>query len=130
MRARFASLIICLTVCGSLARGAERPIREEKTCDCDEGWTGINCNVCTDNKACDALVEPGEGGVCYQNGEVVKNNFQMCDVTNKAIRDLLKEQVPQVTFTCKKDDKKCDFQCMSLLSLPNSLAPDIAADRT
>lgn len=35
----------------------------------------------------------------------------MCDVTNRAIRDLLKEQVPQVTFTCKADTKECDFQC-------------------
>jgi ABC-type multidrug transport system ATPase subunit/ABC-type multidrug transport system permease subunit len=99
-------------VCGSLGRGPERPIREEKTCDCDEGWTGINCNVCTTNKACDALMDEDAkgGGVCYQNGEVVKNNFQMCDVTNRAIRDLLKEQVPQVTFTCKAEEEKCDFQ--------------------
>ena len=32
-------------VCGSLAR-TERPARgkDEKKCNCDDGWTGINCN--------------------------------------------------------------------------------------
>lgn len=51
------------------------------------------------------------GGVCYQNGEVVKENYQMCDVTNVKIRDLLEEKVPQVTFTCNKEDAECAFQC-------------------
>lgn len=99
------------TVCGSLGHGQDRPIRDGPSCQCDEGWTGINCNVCTEDKACDALMQTGDGGVCYQRGEVVNHNFQMCDVTNKAIRDLLKTQIPQVTFTCKKEDRKCDFQC-------------------
>jgi ABC-type multidrug transport system ATPase subunit/ABC-type multidrug transport system permease subunit len=55
-------------------------------------------------------MENGEGGVCYTGGEVIKQNFQFCDVTNRAIRDLLKEQVPQVTFTCKNESQECDFQ--------------------
>lgn len=100
-------------VCGSLARGNNRPPRTDAKCECDEGWTGINCNVCTDDRACDALMETGDGGVCYQNGEVVKNNYQMCDVTNQKIRDLLGTQVPQVTFTCDKNSSQCDFQCKS-----------------
>jgi hypothetical protein len=83
----------------------------ESNCQCDEGWTGINCNVCTDNKACNALMETGTGGVCYQNGEVVKHNYQICDVTNQKITDLLGEQRPEVTFTCKEEDSTCDFQC-------------------
>jgi hypothetical protein len=100
-------------VCGSLARGDNRPVREEKQCKCDDGWTGINCNVCTDDHVCNAFTPTGDGGVCYTGGEVVKQNYQICDVTNRAIRDLLKEQVPQVTFTCKADTKECDFQCKS-----------------
>ena len=56
-------------------------------------------------------METGDGGVCYQNGEVVKNNYQMCDVTNQKIRDLLGAQVPQVTFTCDANSSQCDFQC-------------------
>lgn len=97
-------------LCGSLTRGLDRPPREGDACECDAGWTGINCNVCTEDRACDALMQTGDGGVCYQRGEVVKHNYQMCDVTNKAIRDLLGEKVPQVTFDCKEEDKKCDFQ--------------------
>ncbi|KAK3393564.1 hypothetical protein B0H63DRAFT_498688 [Podospora didyma] len=97
-------------LCGSLARGPDRPVREGPYCDCDEGWTGINCNVCTKDDVCNKMTETGDGGVCYKGGEVVKQNHQMCDVTNKAIRDLLGAQVPQVTFTCKKDVAECDFQ--------------------
>lgn len=54
-----------------------------------------------------------KGGVCYQNGEVVKENFQNCEVTNRKIRDLLEEKVPEVTFTCNREDATCDFQCKS-----------------
>ncbi|KAK4144391.1 uncharacterized protein C8A04DRAFT_36639 [Dichotomopilus funicola] len=96
--------------CGSLPRGRNRPTRQGKSCECDEGWTGINCNMCTSDRACDAMTETGDGGVCYTGGEVVKQNYQMCDVTNKAIRDLLGAQVPQVTFTCDRSSGECDFQ--------------------
>lgn len=59
------------------------------------------------------MTETGDGGVCYTGGEVVKQNYQMCDVTNRAIRELLGAQVPQVTFTCDKASGECDFQCES-----------------
>lgn len=52
----------------------------------------------------------GEGGVCYQNGEVVTENFQMCSVTNKMIGALLGDKKPEVTFSCNKKDETCDFQ--------------------
>jgi hypothetical protein len=80
-------------------------------CACDEGWTGINCNVCTQDKACDPLMETKDGGVCYQMGEVVDQNHQMCDVTNKQILAILEGKIPQVTFSCKKETGNCDFQC-------------------
>ena len=55
---------------------------------------------------------PDDGGaVCYQNGDVVKENYQMCDVTNKQIIEILKGKKPQVTFTCNRDDATCAFQC-------------------
>ncbi|KAK3987774.1 hypothetical protein QBC44DRAFT_330918 [Cladorrhinum sp. PSN332] len=106
----FGGLDCLEPLCGSLPRGVDRPKREDKYCECDEGWFGINCNVCKSDRACDAMTETGDGGVCYTGGEVVKQNHQMCDVTNKAIRSLLGEKVPQVTFTCKKEDGQCDFQ--------------------
>ncbi|KAH0559401.1 hypothetical protein GP486_004086, partial [Trichoglossum hirsutum] len=36
-----------------------------------------------------------EGGVCYSGGIAVKENYQMCDVTNRKILDQLKERKPQ-----------------------------------
>ncbi|KAI6081498.1 hypothetical protein F4821DRAFT_249212 [Hypoxylon rubiginosum] len=96
--------------CGSLARGRDRPLRSGDTCDCDEGWTGINCNVCTQDNACNALMETGEGGVCYQNGEVIDQNHQMCGVTNDKILSMLDGKIPQATFNCKKETGFCDFQ--------------------
>lgn len=92
-------------------------MRQGDTCDCDEGWTGVNCNVCTANKACDALMETGDGGVCYQNGEVVKQNYQMCDITNSKILDMLDGKIPQASFSCEKESGVCDFQC-KLPALP------------
>jgi hypothetical protein len=110
-------------VCGSLAKGRDRQMRSGETCDCDDGWTGINCNVCTEDKACNSMVQTGTGGVCYQNGEVVVQNHQICKVTNRKITDLLGEQHPEVTFTCQKDERTCDFQCMSGIRLPVNVPP-------
>jgi hypothetical protein len=99
-------------VCGSLADDdRDRPMRQGDYCECKEGWTGINCNVCTENKACNALMPTKDGGVCYQNGEVVHENYQMCDVTNKNIVSLLDGRRPQVTFSCNADEATCAFQC-------------------
>lgn len=56
----------------------------------------------------------GEGGVCYRDGEVVKENYQICDVTNKKIVEMLDGKVSQATFTCEKEDDTCAFQCKSM----------------
>lgn len=98
-------------LCGSLAHGRERaPRGSETSCECEEGWSGINCNVCQTDMACNALMPTGDGGVCYKGGIAVKQNFQMCDVTNRKIRDQLKEQKPQVTFSCQNQTQECSFQ--------------------
>ncbi|EFW15880.1 ABC transporter [Coccidioides posadasii str. Silveira] len=52
----------------------------------------------------------GEGGVCYKEPLVVKENYQICDVTNRKILDQLKEKKPQVTFSCTAKDHTCNFQ--------------------
>lgn len=55
-------------------------------------------------------METGDHGVCYQNGEVVKNNYQMCGVTNEKILFMLDGKIPQASFTCHKETGFCDFQ--------------------
>lgn len=116
---RYDSFLTIL-VCGSLAAGKNRPIRSEESCQCDEGWFGINCNVCNSNKACNAMMPGNEGGVCYRDGEVVKENYQMCDVTNAQILKILDGRKPQVTFTCEKEDLTCAFQCKNEFPILNS----------
>lgn len=112
-------------VCGSLAAGPNRPIRPPgEACACDDGWDGVNCNVCQSDEVCEALV-PGSGAaggaVCFADG-LVRRNYQMCDVTNRKILDQLKDRKPQVTFSCDVDSATCSFQCMSSPSLAGSLS--------
>jgi hypothetical protein len=98
-------------LCGSLSDGKDRLPRKGEECDCHDGWSGINCNVCKTNDVCNSMTSSGEGGVCYKGGLVVRENYQQCDVTNKQILDQLKGQKPQVTFSCEKEDAICNFQC-------------------
>ncbi|KAF1816860.1 putative ABC transporter [Eremomyces bilateralis CBS 781.70] len=96
-------------LCGSLA-DRDRAPRAGDTCDCNDGWTGINCNLCKTDNACNAFMPEGKGGVCYQQGLMVKENYQMCDITNKKILQQLKGKVPQATFACNADREECNFQ--------------------
>ncbi|KAI8455687.1 hypothetical protein BY996DRAFT_8460425 [Phakopsora pachyrhizi] len=86
-----------LKVCGSLADGDKRHVRPENStcCDCNKGWTGVNCNVCENNDSCAALIPPYSPGkllvqisnpqknrseaVCYKGGFAVNRNYQMCN---------------------------------------------------
>ncbi|KAL2353006.1 hypothetical protein BJ546DRAFT_986086 [Cryomyces antarcticus] len=97
-------------VCGSLADGKDRLPRQEQYCSCREGWEGINCNVCKSNDACNALMPEGKDGICYREGLVVNENYQMCDITNRKILDQLKDQKPQATFSCNAKKEECNFQ--------------------
>lgn len=99
--------------CDSLADGDRRRPREEgETCECKDGWGGINCNgrfsppvhrvtlslalVCQNDNACIGF--PLAGGIsslteglntenmtCYTGGETVFNNHQMCNVTSRSL---------------------------------------------
>ncbi|SCV74104.1 BQ2448_6536 [Microbotryum intermedium] len=122
-------------LCGSLADGNERFPRNGTECECAPGWAGLNCNVCETNKACSALIasrDPANGmfktsdkngkgdgddddtdndnAVCYKEGYAVKEMFQMCDVTNRKIVDMLPNRPPQVSFTCDVPSATCGFQ--------------------
>ena len=96
-------------LCGSPAQKV-RPPREGDNCECAEGWEGINCNVCQTDQACNALMPEDQGGVCYKGGVVLKQNHQMCNVTNRKVIDQLKERTPQITFSCNAKDDTCNFQ--------------------
>lgn len=99
-------------LCGSLqaSNNNDRPIRKGDSCDCEEGWDGINCNICLQDSVCDKFMPEGLQGTCYKNGMIVNKFHQMCDVTNKQIVKILEGKKPQVTFSCEKDDAICNFQ--------------------
>lgn len=101
-----------LPLCGGLGDGINRPKRGEKqkSCDCSDGWSGINCNVCENDSVCDSFVPDGLKGTCYKQGILVSNFHQVCDVTNNKILDILDGKLPQVTFSCNKTAQVCDFQ--------------------
>lgn len=94
-------------------------MREGNDCECADGWGGLNCNVCETDKACDAMMPEDKDGICYKTGIVVKENHQMCDVTNRKILDQLKEKKPQITIACHAEDETCNFQCTLHPIFPN-----------
>ncbi|GAA5914974.1 putative ATP-dependent permease ADP1 [Sporobolomyces salmoneus] len=111
-------------LCGSLAAGQDHRFpREGDDCECDEGWSGLNCNVCETDEACEALIDrdhdrlikgsddtDDDKAVCYKEGFGVKEMYQICDVTNRKILDMLPGRPPQVTFTCDIPNESCGFQ--------------------
>ncbi|KAK0550556.1 FAD-dependent urate hydroxylase [Tilletia horrida] len=86
----------------------------ENNCKCSYGWAGLNCNTCQRDEACANFVMGGEAlgedGVCYTGGQTVRQSFQQCDVTNSRILEMLPGRPPQVTFSCARDTKECNFQ--------------------
>ena len=109
-------------LCGGLNKTNElRPIRNDtfnndtytNQCDCDDGWEGINCNICNEDDVCRDFFDDDElkkGAVCNRNGIIVKKLYQGCDVTNPKIIQLLPKQKPQVSFHCDKSTEECFFQ--------------------
>ncbi|QLG71364.1 hypothetical protein HG535_0B04040 [Zygotorulaspora mrakii] len=103
-----------IPVCGGLSDdNSRRPKRSNVTneCDCSDGWGGINCNICQDDFVCDAFMPDIElKGTCNKNGMIANKLYQGCNVTNEKIIQILKGQIPQVTFSCDKKKKNCNFQ--------------------
>ncbi|KAF9507174.1 hypothetical protein BS47DRAFT_1373972 [Hydnum rufescens UP504] len=89
-------------------------------CGCKDGWGSINCNVCQLDNACSrfpisGMVAPFDSEVeqnmtCYKGGDTVIHNYQMCDLTNRKILDMLPGRPPQVTFSCNRADETCGFE--------------------
>lgn len=59
----------------------------------------------------------GKDGVCYTEGAVVEENFQICDITNRKILDTLGDKKPQATFSCNAPRAECNFQCKRALPI-------------
>ncbi|CAL9730569.1 hypothetical protein MOUN0_J08856 [Monosporozyma unispora] len=110
----FAGDDCSLPLCGSLENdNNKRPIRSNitDTCDCEQGWGGINCNVCEQDSVCDSFMPDSSlKGTCYEDGMIVNKVYQNCNVTNNKILQILNGKIPQVTFICHKDSQTCNFQ--------------------
>ena len=100
-------------LCGSLAQ-KNRPLKppRRKWCSCNDGWDGINCNVCQEDMVCKSFTPEPQGAVCYKGGLPQKEVHHMCNVTNPGIVKQLKDEIPQATLSCNAQRKDCNFQCM------------------
>lgn len=97
-----------------------RGIRNGTECECNEGWGGINCNMCTSDRACDAFMpkvsnalggDSDVKGTCYRGGQLVKKSYHMCAVTNQKLVKLLgADRKPEATFSCNATSAKCTFE--------------------
>lgn len=56
------------------------------------------------------MMPNNEDGVCYREGVLQKENFQICDITNVKIVEMLKDKKPQATFSCNAERAECNFQ--------------------
>lgn len=108
-------------LCGSLfMKDREGPKKEGKRCECEDGWTGVNCNVCAKDEVCRV------GDVCHRGTFAIHQAFKSCEagietflfillVLPDFYRRLLGGKVAEVTAGCRVDDPKrsitnCDIQ--------------------
>lgn len=62
--------------------------------------------------------------VCYKGGLAVERNFQMCDVTNRKIKDTIPDgKLPQVTFSCDANGPQSNASYSPSLDFMNNLEP-------
>ncbi|KAI8816711.1 putative ABC transporter [Fimicolochytrium jonesii] len=112
-------------LCDSLASGPNRSPRpsDKASCDCTDGWTGINCNICMRDDACTTLNPPRDPEfpvpgtpeqdlpVCYSGiRPATGTNYLQCEVRNKRILDMLNGPKPEITYSCSGPESTCNFQ--------------------
>lgn len=103
-----------IKVCGSLTSGDRKIPAPNQGCKCDDGWAGLNCNVCTKDEVCNPLVEAGVNGTCYTGPVVVKRHFKSCTASVPLLEEMFPEKQPAITFGCnihKQNNNTCSFQC-------------------
>jgi hypothetical protein len=66
---------------------------------CDENWSGQNCNVCNNDNVCSPLGVLGTQQICNK-GPVVwaDNHHGYCTVNNALLSNLVQNQVVNATF--------------------------------
>lgn len=67
-------------LCGSLfMKNRDGPKKEGQRCECEDGWTGINCNVCERDEVC------REGDVCHHGTFAIHQAFKSCEAGTKIV---------------------------------------------
>ncbi|EPZ33247.1 ABC transporter domain-containing protein [Rozella allomycis CSF55] len=88
-------------LCQSPVNKKRKPPNGDDLCECDDGWTGVNCNVCLTDDACVAFFGPGTNATCYKEGIVVNKQFRSCDVKLPPLLQMgLGDKKPYVTTQC------------------------------
>lgn len=92
----------CGTVlCGALSM-EERPPLEGKSCECEEGWGGLNCNVCQMNSACRLFKS---NSTCYKGPIIKSHAFKSCGaILPPLYRRLLLNKPTNATTECTKQE--------------------------
>ncbi|KAI9608115.1 hypothetical protein H4Q26_005571 [Puccinia striiformis f. sp. tritici PST-130] len=108
-------------VCGSLARGDERHVRQDNSTSCPATTAGLGSTVTyakmikPNHPSARSIVTTPERSnkseaVCYKGGYTVKESFQMCNITNRKIVDMLPGRPPEGSLSCDMNKKSCQFQ--------------------
>ncbi|KAJ3212142.1 hypothetical protein HDU67_004012 [Dinochytrium kinnereticum] len=114
-------------LCDSLADGDQRhqiPAGQQY-CECDDGWFGNNCNVCSKDNVCSQMIIGDLPGVCYKSSMAVRQNFMQCQVTNEGVVKNLKKSA-EVTFTCDSWYGESDIESSSNRPLEQLPAKNIS----
>lgn len=98
----------------SLVRGGARLPCGDGGCKCDDGWSGMNCNVCESDAVCAPMrlgdETLGEDARCYRGGATVRQGYYQCDVLNRKMVELLPGRPPRVTYSCDESQHTCELQ--------------------
>jgi ABC-type multidrug transport system ATPase subunit len=102
-----------LPLCGGRGRQLRLPPGPgERTCRCDAGWTGVNCNVCADDLACRTVLPRSADPVCYSPNLLTPqgDTFQSCAIMlpDMYLPLLGKKRLPAVTWVCNNAPKVDD----------------------
>lgn len=61
-------------LCGSLfMKNRAGPKKDGQRCECEDAWTGVNCNVCAKDEACRV------GSVCHRGTFAIHQAFKSCE---------------------------------------------------